>query len=107
MNDKTQPVADQGAHDEETSQPAATEPVRQAGASEFTPVRAEADMDTGGEDSGEGDATPGEPTGGEILNGSPTQQPREDTRIGEPSSQGLAGAQGSGGGAERGPNRLV
>lgn len=31
-------------------------------------------------------------------------EPRPDKRLGGPSSQGLAGAQGSGGGAERGPN---
>jgi hypothetical protein len=34
-----------------------------------------------------------------------TTEPRDGTRIGEHSSQGLAGAQGSGGGAERGINQ--
>ena len=107
MNDKTQPVADQGDNHNADNPPTATEPVRQAGASEFTPVRREADMETAGGDSSDGEATSDEPTVGETLNGGPSQQPREDTRIGKPSSQGLAGAQGSGGGAERGPNELV
>lgn len=42
---------------------------------------------------------------GEGLFDEESTEPRAGTRIGKPSSQGLAGAQGSGGGAERGINQ--
>ncbi len=42
---------------------------------------------------------------GEGLFDEESTEPRADTRIGHPSSQGLTGAQGSGGGAERGINQ--
>lgn len=34
-------------------------------------------------------------------------EPRQDTRLGQPGSQGLTGAQGSGGGADRGVNEAT
>lgn len=116
MNDKTQALPDQAAHDEAANLPAAGAPVRQAGASEFPADRKhEANTDTEGRagisattgEQPQGEEAADGPTVGESLNGGPSQQPRDDTRIGKPSSQGLAGAQGSGGGAERGPNELV
>ena len=120
MDDKTPALPGQAAHDDAASQAANPlapgAPVRQAGASEFPPDRShEADADaeeSGGSSSATGEQqqaqpTADEPTVGETLNGGPSQQPRDGTRIGKPSSQGLAGAQGSGGGAERGPNQLV
>jgi hypothetical protein len=76
-----------------------------AGATPRTPAR-EAGLDTdsrGGPGSaraaGRKDTEPGPESG---LNDRGGTQPRDETRIGRHGSQGLAGAQGSGGGAERG-----
>ena len=85
---------------------AGTDPIDdRAGATPRTPAR-ETGLNTdsrGGPGSaraaGRPDTEPGPDSG---LNDRGSTQPREETRIGHHGSQGLAGAQGSGGGAERG-----
>lgn len=85
---------------------AGTDPIDdRAGTMPRTPAR-EAGLNTdsrGGPGSaraaGRSDTEPGPDSG---LNDRGSTQPRDETRIGQHGSQGLAGAQGSGGGAERG-----
>jgi len=85
---------------------AGTDPIDdRAGAMPRTPAR-ETGLNTdsrGGpgsaREAGRKDTEPGPDSG---LNDRGSTQPREDTRIGRHGSQGLAGAQGSGGGAARG-----
>lgn len=95
--------------DDERNIPWTGAPASRAGASEAELGRArETGVNTdarGGPGSarraGEPDADPSPEAG---LTDSESTEPRERTRIGKPSSQGLAGAQGSGGGAERRPS---